>query len=592
MFVIPPKDSKKFSQPNLGDTQGNLWSTYNIDLSKNPGRIRTTECQNVYNEDDDAQLADNTAFAFFDPTSGGDPVFVAYNGAVFFGGTDPTDPYTQDILAGTPTATTSTSGDMKVFNDKLYVTTTTKLKRLAHGGTWSDIATITSGNSHQLCVYGDRLYFVDLGNKVHSMNLAETVVTTGSFTLDLSFFPGHIAWIVPGSNRIWIGFTTNNGSRGLVFEWDGQSENIWSKNYALEAQGSDGCAIWNDVPYILDIEGRLLAFNGSNFEEVSRLPVLQYDVLPSSYASHSSSGLCHYNGIRYMNDAIYILVDNQTTGELGMQENFPGGVYEYTKENGLVHKYSPSLTEYGGSIKDYGSEVIGYAGAIFDATVRFSNVTNHNASILFGASIKKNAGNSWSAIFTDVLNPDAKVIKQSGYFVTPWLESNQVTDVWKAIVLKYRKFLGETDKIVVKYRVTKDVPLVEQNAVWINTTSLTVTGTDFSELEVGDEIEVLAGYGAGKCAHIAIISNVGTTYTLTLDDIVPGVTAADVSRVRFQKWRKLPVIDQTDVQFKNLPLYFDNKDTEVQFKIVAEWINPENEIREVIVVNSSDQQAK
>jgi len=591
MFVIPSKDSKKFSQPNLGDTQGNLWSSYNLDLTKNLGRVRTTRCQNVYNEDDDAQLTGNTAFAFFDPTSGGDPVFVAYNGAVFFGGTDPTDPFTQDVISGTPAATTSTRGDMKVFNDKLYATTTTKLKRLAHGGTWTDIHTISTG-THQLCAYGDRLYGVDTGNKIYSIDAAtETPVTTGSFTMDLSFFNGHISWIVPGSNRIWIGFTKNDGTRGLIFEWDGQSENLWSKNYIIEAQGSAGCAIWNDIPYVLDIEGRLLAFNGSYFDEVARLPILQYEVLQRDYATSGSTKIVHYNGIRFMNDAIYMLVDSSNTGTVGAQESFPSGVYEYTKENGIVFKYSPSLTEFGGAIKDYGAELTSTTGAIFDATARVSNTSSYDASIMFGCSIKKNATTSWDAIFTDVIEPE---IKQSGYFVTPWLESDQVSDAFTNIVIKYRKFLGETDKIVVKYRITKDVPLVEQNAVWTSSTTLTVSGSDFAALQVGDEIEVLNGYGAGKCAHITtIVDNGSNNYTLTLDDTVPGVSNADTSHVRFQTWKKLPEITAVgDLQYaiRQIPQF--NKNTEIQIKVVMEWTGANNELREVMVVNNTEQFAK
>lgn len=591
MFVIPSKDSKKFSQPNLGDTQGNIWSSYNLDLTKNLGRVRTTRCQNVYNEDDDAQLTGNTAFAFFDPTTGGDPVFVAYNGAVFFGGTEPTDPFTQDTTTNTPAPTTSTRGDMKVFNDKLYVTTTTKLKRLSHGGaSWSDIATITSGNTHQLCVYADRLYYVDEGKKIFSIDTAETPATTGSFTMDLSYFNGHISWVVAGSSRIWIGFTKNDGTRGLIFEWDGQSENLWSKNYIIEAQGSAGCAIWNDVPYVMDIEGRLLGFNGSNFEEVARLPILQYEVLQRDYASNSANKICHYNGIRYMNDAILILVDSSNTGTIGAQESFPSGIYEYTKENGLVFKFSPSLSEYGGAIADYGAELTSTTGAIFDATARVSNTSNYEASVMFGCSIKKNATTSWDAIFTDVIEP---TIKQSGYLVSPWLESDQVSDAFTNIVIKYRKFLGETDKIVVKYRITKDVPLVEQNAIWTSGTTLTVTGSEFSALEVGDEVEVLNGYGAGKCAHISAISNVSTTYTITLDDTVPGVSNTDTSHVRFQKWKKLPEITAVgDIQYATRQIPQFNKNTEVQIKVVMEWTGANNELREISVVNNTDQFAK
>ena len=52
MITIPAKDTKKFSQPNLGDTQGNLWGTFNVDLTKNMGRVQVQRVQSVFSEDD------------------------------------------------------------------------------------------------------------------------------------------------------------------------------------------------------------------------------------------------------------------------------------------------------------------------------------------------------------------------------------------------------------------------------------------------------------------------------------------------------------------------------------------------------------
>ena len=47
MITIPQKDTKKFSQPNYGDTQGNLWGTFGVDLTKNTGRVRVTRTEAV-----------------------------------------------------------------------------------------------------------------------------------------------------------------------------------------------------------------------------------------------------------------------------------------------------------------------------------------------------------------------------------------------------------------------------------------------------------------------------------------------------------------------------------------------------------------
>ena len=590
MFTIPAKDTKKFSQPNYGDTQGNLWASFNLNLTKNTGRIRTTRCQNTYNENDDPDLGVNCAFAFYDPTSGGtDPVFVAYNENLFFGGAEPTDTFTIDTITDTPVATDSRQ-DLKVFNDRLYATESTALKRLDHGdAAWSTVDTLVTGSIHQLCAYGNRLYVVNDKNKIASMDIAETLVTIGDFTLDLSYFNGHISWIKEGSNRIWIGYTKNDGTRGMIFEWDGKTENGWSKNYLIEAQGSAGCTIWNDIPYVMDIEGRLLGFNGANFEEVARLPLLQYDVLNSQYATTSANKIIHFNGIRYMNDAIYMLVSNKTTGDSRTQESFPGGVYVYTKENGLVHAYSASITAIGGSIKDFGNEFMNSTGAIFDATARFSNASNFDASIMFGANIDDETDTSINAIFIDEITAEQA---QGGYFITPWIESAQVVDVWNKTILKYRKFLGDNAKIVVKYRTTKDIPVVFQNIVWDSATAFTDTSGGLANIAIGEEVEVLTGHGAGKVAHVLTNTFSTPNYTLTFDDSFPGVAVGDISDIRFQTWKKLPPITDITTQFKELSLPISNKDVQVQFKVVMEWENADNELQEMLIINNTEQHAK
>lgn len=594
MFTIPSKDTKRFSQPNYGDTQGNLWGTFNVDLTKNTGRVRATRTETVFSESDDADFGLPVAFAYFGVTSASDPVFVAYADRIFIGGDDPiATTWTQDTITNSPNDSGSV-GDMVVFNGKLYATEPAKLKRLSSGGTsWSDRATITSGGSHQLCNYGKRLYFVDQRLKVHSLDTAETVVTSGDYTLDLSYFGGNISWMVGGSNRIWIGVTANDGGRGMIFEWDGVSVNAPNKFYTIEAQGSAGCAIWNDVPYVMDIEGRLLAFNGSSFEEVARLPLMQYDVLNRSYATSDSKKICHFNGIKYINDAILIAINNETTGGIyGGEENYPAGIYEYTKENGLTHKYAPSLTVINEATSDYGQHTVNEIGAIFDASVRRSNATNNFASVMFGVDIEGADGSNINSINIDVIEERTNdpEHKRLGYIITPFLESSRVTQVWQKIILKYRKMLDTTDKILVKYRTTKDIPITVQNVVYDSDTQF--TATSFTGVEVGMEAEILNGNGAGAVAHVTAITDNGSDFTITLDNSIIGVTAGDISDVRFQKWNQLPEITANDFQFTDLPVPQYNKDTEMQFKIVMNWNKLQNELREVIVVNETDQYAK
>lgn len=589
MITIPNKETKKFSQPNFGDTQGNLWGTFNVDLTKNSGRVRVPRTQSIFIGDDGDGYSTVSAFAYYDINKTGTPVYIAYGQSLLIGGAEPNSTFTLDALINSPVGT----GDMKVFNTKLYVSDGSKIKRFGQLDTaWVDV--VTSSSVNHLCNYSKRLYFVNSSNKVHSMNTAETVVTSGDYTLDLFAFSGSISWIVPGSNRIWIGLTKNDGSRGMIFEWDGVSENAPNKFYYLEAQGSCACAIWNDVPYVMDIEGRLLAFNGSGFQEVARLPVLQSDYL-SSYVFAMRNNLCRYNGMIYSNDAILININNSISGGIdGSIENFPSGIYEYTKENGLTHRSSPSITTSTGSTVDYGQSVVLNTGALFDATVNRSISYNY-ASILSSANCyDATGGNDLMYINLDVIERKTGDTEHNrlGYIITPFIESTKIKDVWQKIIIKYKKMLDSTDNIIVKYRTDKNAPVVIQQITWTDDTSFTDSSALIANLNVGDEIEVLTGNGAGDYAHILSIVDNGADYTITLDKSIIGVVAGNISDVRFQTWKKLPQINKDDFQFKELTIPQYNKSTEIQFKVIMNWTKLQNELREIIVVNETEQHAK
>ena len=592
MITIPQKDTKKFSQPNYGDTQGNLWGTFGVDLTKNTGRVRVTRTEAVFSEDDDNGFSTPSAFAFFDMNNDGTREFITYANKIYIGGSSPIDTtWVADVSTNSPTGT---RGDMVVFNGKLYVTGNSKLKRIAPGAAaWTDITSVT-GITNQLCVYKDKLYIVTANKKVISMNLDESINSTGIYTLDLSFESGYISWIEAGSNRIWIGVLKNDGTNGEIYEWDGQTENGWSKNYIIEAQGSTGCTIWNDIPYVMDIEGRLLAFNGSGFQEVARLPIMQYYQVNTLYASPFPNRICHFNGIKTINDSIVININNTTSGSsTGLYENYPSGIYEYTKENGLIHKYAPSITIINEPTLDYGQHVVVGTGAIFDASSSNASKSNNYSTIMFGFNaVDSTGGNDMSYINVDVIQDrtnDPKH-KRLGYIITPFLESTKITDVWKSIIIKYRKMLDATDRILVKYRTTKDIPVVKNTVTWTSDTQL--TATTFTGVEVGMEVEVLTGNGAGAISHVTSITDNTGSFTITLEDSILGVSSGDKSNIRFQKWNQLPITTANDFQFNDLTIPQYNKDTEMQFKIVMNWTNIENELREVIVVNETDQHAK
>ncbi len=591
MITIPSKETKQFAQPNTGDTGGNLWSTFNIDLTSNKGRIRSTRTLDAVDSlnVDFTTLKTPSAFAFFNP--GGSyssaKVFIAYGGRPWYGGANPNTGWTNTVIGINEPTSTTTDVDMKVFNDKLYATTgDSKLKRMATGGSWTDITTIGNG-IHILEVYANRLYWTQDDYKIYSINTSE-VVASSSYTLQLTGRNGHISWMRGASNRIWIGWTSNDGSRGSVFEWDGQSENLYSKEYKIESQGSCTCVIKNDIPYVLDLEGRLLAFNGSNFQEVARLPVTNEEYPLLNTVKNSSQKLAHFNGSLLVNDQLLFLINPVMSTSTRYIENCQPGIWEYSENTGLYHKYPVSTSLISESpVFDYGQEELLAVGALFDGTISETGVqfsSTRQGSVLFGARSYRTTSNSPHLIgISNNLDDKAK----SSYLITQWIESTQVEDVFKAIVIKYNKLLNQTDKIKVKYRTSKQDGVIIDNT-WTSTTTFTTTASAMGDYEVGDEVEASLGAGSGKCVNISAISFASGTYTVTVDEAVVGATGN--AYVKLQHWKKLSDIQNTK-QFANLPLAQYNKDTKIQFKVIMEFTG-KNELEEIIVVNGTEQNAK
>ena len=165
MLVIPSKEAKKSSQPNLGDTQGNLASSFCMDTTTNLSRIRSTRSLRVLDgqtfEDNNPglDLDPAMAFAWYDYNNDGVKEFIAYMGVILYAD-NVNQPYAWDTSGPNYTNIKIGNGDMLVFNNKLYVTDASSLfsydnQTLA----WTNVTAANSitlgGGIHSMTAYGD-----------------------------------------------------------------------------------------------------------------------------------------------------------------------------------------------------------------------------------------------------------------------------------------------------------------------------------------------------------------------------------------------------------------------------------------------------
>jgi len=170
-------------------------------------------------------------------------------------------------------------------------------------------------------------------------------------------------------------------------------------------------------------------------------------------------------------------------------------------------------------------------------------------------------------------------IPNIGYFVTPKLNSQNIEDVYNNIYLKFKP-LGENDKILVKVKTREKygVPFSSIQGstttnwvgTWIDTDTFT-TVADMSLAAVGDEIEIVAGVGAGFMSHISSISLNTGTYTVNLTEAFPFAVANDQMRFQVDNFALIETITSSTKTagrgFAHIPVGQDNTSQALMVKV-------------------------
>lgn len=168
------------------------------------------------------------------------------------------------------------------------------------------------------------------------------------------------------------------------------------------------------------------------------------------------------------------------------------------------------------------------------------------SELLVGGNVYKNT----NAEIVSILSV-ANGQENRGYFITPRITSSQVKDVWQKMFLKFQPLVNADDKIIIKYRSTKPNRKLRKKynnsigGTWVNSTSFTTTEPRFSEVVVGDELEVISGAGAGYLAHITQIALDTGTYTVTIDETIENIATNDAFSFTVDNWIKLKEITAT-----------------------------------------------
>lgn len=606
MKIEFPQANKVYVQKNRSNVlvESNIWSSMGLDFQSNVGVLRISPRLQL-----NTTLAANLlpiAFRYFDGA-----MFSVIGSAIYVSnGSFTSTPFIADGSSGTP-AGLQAGSDLETIGGCLCTTNGVNLyKKASNGsgtGAWTMVtSSLTTGTNHKLTFLKkfDRLYLLEDGFKVWSVDSAlSSVTTSGDYTLNLTtgnvggdkYF---ITCLKATSTDIWIGAmalaTDDKANRGTIFQWDGISAQS-TNQFLTEAHGVQAIVIKDNIPFAMDTFGRLLQFTGSSFDEVGRLPVQSNKLLVNA-GQNVTGAFIDANGLSVTKNGTILALVNGLNEDGTQNENFASGVYEFDLKGGCTHKspftYTPIAST---TITDYGQNRVSATGALTSISGLLFDALGNVGTILAGATYYTNASTVANGVFIDNF---ADTIQKKGYYVTTWMESDEIAEGWTRLWASFRRFLSATDNIVFKYR-NYEVAPVEATITWVNTNSFTTT-TDITAYgptvpgfngTMGGEVEILQGTGGASCVHITNIVNNAGTYTVTVDDAVAGVTTG-TAIARFQKWIKLNPAVPLD-QIKPWAQYGIDTDSTPRIQVKACFtFTGEGEFYKSVLVSNSDIKVK
>lgn len=500
-----PNNVGQIRQDNRADTRGELYETFNIDLSTTPEKMRVSKrLERILN-----------GAALSNPTASldlliWDTKYILITEDELFTCSVVNDP---TVAANWSKPAISEDFDLSstavVFDGLLRISVDTNIARwngsTTYANNWwtADIsgAALTTGVPHVLHVHrgGAETLFVTDGNLVRYYNAASTH-TTLTLQTDLT-----ACCVDSGVSAIWVGTYNETSGNAYVYEMyvgETESSGVAVSRNAYAVDGRAVLALWvkDNVPYIVTDRGRVQVFNGVGFTTIAEFPFAfsgrPFDnVRPGQIQDSSTERPVHPRGVKVHNDSAFILVNTRSEVDAyAVNTRTHSGVWEFSHTTGaLTHRHA-----FADAATDYGAGVLDRSGPLLI-------VDNEDTFLL--AAANSVAGQEPGLYGTTNTTNQA-------WFVTPEIGSGTIQDSFQRVI-HMAKTLGATDTIHTLYR-TRKRDTVRFTANWLDTTRFTTTDT-VTTIAEGDLIRISHGYAAGEWAVVTAKAASALTTTVTLN---------------------------------------------------------------------------
>jgi hypothetical protein len=418
---------------------------------------------------------------------------------------------------------------------------------------WTAVAggpALVTGKPHTLEVVqtGKETLFVTDFTKVHYLEKGGTVKTV---QLDSAMTAVCLAGGLSGA--MWVGTFNENGGKAHVYEiYVGEvvgSTPVYRQAYPINAFAVLAIWTYNNTPYIVTEMGEIQQFNGAGFVTVVEFPFKFSKrqvggVQPGLIQDSNRSRPIHPKGVQVHKDSVYInLMTEDDDSDYSVDTRSHSGVWEYNFKTGVLnhrHAFAHQSNDYGESKQEFAYPIL--------------VVDNKFTFLIAGGYDDANSKDN-------VYMTEPGSVNQ-GWFVTPEITSQSVTDAYEAVYHK-AKILASGEEIVMQYRTSKR-DTVYGTANWTSTTTFTSL-SDLSDIAVGDLIRVSHGYAAGDYCNVTAIEKSALTYTVTVDRGIGAV--GEISYVYSDNFKKEPTTyTSVDGEYKKMGGYGTNP--WIQFMVI------------------------
>lgn len=497
-FTIP--NQRRIKQDNLGDYGGELFSTYNIDLISNKGKILTSKkLSKIY----DAVTDFSSATTFSD--------LLVWDGAYYALTED--DLWKNLDLAGgwslVSGGDSSVFATMCVFDGELRIVDTTDIRRYTGSGSivdnwWTSTLSgtaLTSGVPHITAVVQSQkeTFYVTDGSVVRYYE--KGAASTQNVQLKSGVVSCALAPALDGS--MWVGTFNENEENAYVYQIytneqvDGTT--VYRQAYQVDGVAVLGMWVKDNTPYIVTEKGAIQEFNGVGFTTINRFPFSFGSrhisgVIPGLIQDSNRARPIHPRGVKLVRDVAFININTDTTTDgFAINSRTHSGVWTFDHTtNELTHYLSYAELD-----TDNGSFSLQESAPIV--------VTDSSDTEVWIAGSPSFAGG--------VTNAGLYVFGTeyaTGMFVTSEITAETVTEANDAVY--HKATLYDDASIYTLYRTTKRDTL-RWEANWTGAHTF-VTTSDLSNLAVGDLILVSHEYASGAWSVVTGIDSSSTTYTV------------------------------------------------------------------------------